>query len=168
MNSAVHVYLVLLVLGLLLLGAEIYLPGGILGIVGAGCLIGAVVVGFKAFGAQWGFLSLFGVVLLTGVGIAFWIRFFPKTGIGKRLELKKNGRDFKSHPDYRALAGKTGLAASVLRPAGIALIDGHRVDVITDGEWIEKDTPIVVTRVEGLRVEVRRAQPANPPEGSHA
>ncbi len=165
MSTSLQTYVILLLLGILLLGAEIFLPGGILGVLGAVSLVTAGIVGFWAFGPQWGFVSLLAIVILTGIGIAFWIRFFPRTGVGRRLELKRDGHDFKSHPDYRNLLGKSGVAASVLRPSGIAIIDGKRVDVVADGDWIEKDSLIVVTRVEGLKIEVRRADSAQPPTG---
>jgi membrane-bound serine protease (ClpP class) len=58
--------------------------------------------------------------------------------------------------DHRWL-GRTGTALSPLRPAGIADIDGARVDVVSDGDFIEAGTPILVTRVDGNRIVVRRS-----------
>jgi membrane-bound serine protease (ClpP class) len=52
--------------------------------------------------------------------------------------------------------GRTGKALSPLRPAGIADIDGSRVDVVSDGAFIEAAAPIEVTRVDGNRIVVRR------------
>ncbi len=54
--------------------------------------------------------------------------------------------------DYGGLRGRTGTAVSFLRPAGIASIDGRRVDVLTEGEFIPQGTPVRVVRVEGARV----------------
>ncbi|HEY5424959.1 MAG TPA: NfeD family protein, partial [Candidatus Tumulicola sp.] len=51
-----------------------------------------------------------------------------------------------------SLHGLTGTAASYLRPAGIAAIEGRRVDVLTEGEFIPQGTPIRVVRVEGSRI----------------
>jgi membrane-bound ClpP family serine protease len=42
-----------------------------------------------------------------------------------------------------------------LRPAGIAEIDGERIDVISDGEFINPGENIVVTRIDGNRIVVR-------------
>ena len=50
--------------------------------------------------------------------------------------------------------GERGLTLSVLRPAGLVEIDGRRVDVVTDGEWVEPGVAVVVTEVEGNRVVV--------------
>ena len=44
---------------------------------------------------------------------------------------------------------------SYVRPAGIAEIDGERIDVISDGEFINPGENIVVTRIDGNRIVVR-------------
>ncbi len=54
--------------------------------------------------------------------------------------------------------GKTGLATTFLRPAGTALIEGVRMDVVTSGDFIEKDTEIVIVRVDGNRIVVEKKQ----------
>ena len=56
----------------------------------------------------------------------------------------------------RRWLGRTGTALSPLRPAGIAEIDGARVDVVSDGGFIDAGTTIEVTRVDGNRVVVQR------------
>ena len=55
------------------------------------------------------------------------------------------------------LIGRSGTAASELRPAGIAESAGERVDVTTEGDWVKSGTPVVVVRAEGMRVVVRPA-----------
>jgi membrane-bound serine protease (ClpP class) len=52
--------------------------------------------------------------------------------------------------------GRVGRATTPLRPAGIAEIDGERIDVVSEGEMIEAGTTIVVSRVDGNRIVVRR------------
>jgi membrane-bound serine protease (ClpP class) len=47
-----------------------------------------------------------------------------------------------------------GIAVTDLRPAGMAQINSQRVDVVTDGEYIEADTPVIVTGVAGNRIVV--------------
>jgi hypothetical protein len=47
------------------------------------------------------------------------------------------------------------VAATDLRPAGTALIGRERVDVVTEGPWIEVNTPIQVVRAESYRHVVR-------------
>jgi membrane-bound serine protease (ClpP class) len=67
------------------------------------------------------------------------------------------GEGFASTPETDlAWFGKRGTAASSLRPAGIAEIEGERVDVVSDGEFIEPGEPITVVRIDGNRIVVRR------------
>ena len=61
---------------------------------------------------------------------------------------------FYAMEDYAALMGKTGTSVTVLRPSGIALIGGERVDVVTHGEFIDKDAPLRVVEIEGGRIVV--------------
>jgi len=69
--------------------------------------------------------------------------------------LDRDARDWKSSDvTQQGLEGKEGVAHSTLRPAGTALIDGVRVDVVTRGEMIEAKTRIRVIAVEGNRVVV--------------
>ena len=88
------------------------------------------------------------------------LRFLPRLPFGRQLILETGlaaGEGYASAPesDNRWL-GKNGTAFSPLRPAGIAVIDGERVDVVSDGEFIDAGMPIVVTRVDGNRIVVRR------------
>jgi membrane-bound serine protease (ClpP class) len=57
--------------------------------------------------------------------------------------------------DRPELLNKTGQALTLLRPSGMAMIDGKRVDVVTEGPPVEQGTPIKVVAIEGLRVVVR-------------
>ncbi len=59
--------------------------------------------------------------------------------------------------DYSRLLGQTGVAATDLRPAGKADIDGELLDVITEADLIDKGTPVVVIDTQATRVVVRRA-----------
>ncbi|MFO7779186.1 MAG: NfeD family protein [Nitriliruptoraceae bacterium] len=56
-----------------------------------------------------------------------------------------------------ALVGRQGVALSDLRPAGVARIDGHRIDVVSDGEWLAAGDPVTVVSDEGYRRVVQRA-----------
>ena len=47
-------------------------------------------------------------------------------------------------------------SVTTLRPAGIAKINGNLVDVVTEGDFIDAGSPIVVLRVVGGRNIVRK------------
>jgi len=71
-------------------------------------------------------------------------------------ELSAGGGYASAPQRERNWLGRVGQTTSALRPAGIAEIDGERVDVVSDGEMIEAGTTIVVSRVDGNRIVVRR------------
>jgi membrane-bound serine protease (ClpP class) len=92
-------------------------------------------------------------LVLTVICFTLVVRNLPQNAWAHRLALASaQGPEFVTSGDYSDLRGKIGTAASFLRPAGIAAIDGCRIDVLTKGEFISQGTPIRVVRVEGSRV----------------
>jgi len=148
-------YLTLLVCGLFLIGIEIFVPGGVLGIFGASALIGAAVVGFTIFPLWLGWLSVFIILALTGLAVFVWMKYLPQSPIGKALSLSQKINK-KDQDDSLWTPGMTGTAQSELRPAGKATIEGQHADVIADdGAWIGHDAAIEIVRVSGNRIYVK-------------
>jgi membrane-bound serine protease (ClpP class) len=52
--------------------------------------------------------------------------------------------------------GKEGVAESMLRPAGVVAIEGRRYQVQTEGDFVPPQTKVVVHRVEGSTIVVKR------------
>ena len=158
MNSTPLLYVLLLLVGLFLIGAEIYLPGGVVGLLGALALVGAAVVGLQ-FNAPWNLVSVLLIVLLSAVCIWLWIRFFPRSKMGRKLTLEADGSAFKAVENSGALVGVEGEALSDLRPAGLAQLGGHRVDVVAESSWIAAGAQVRVIEVAGNRIVVRQTAP---------
>jgi membrane-bound serine protease (ClpP class) len=99
-------------------------------------------------------------LLIALIASLVMLRFLPRLPFGRRLILETGlpaGQGYASAPEAdRNWLGKSGTALSPLRPAGIARIENQRVDVVSDGEFIDSGAPIVVTRVDGNRIVVRR------------
>ncbi len=148
--------------GLLLVLIEVFVPsGGVLGLLAALALIASMVLAFME-DFTLGLSLLSATAVLVPVIVTYGLRVFPKTPIGRKL----TARGF-SFEDGRAvdrrdaeLLSLTGVVEADLRPAGMARIDGRRVDVVSRGEPIERGAPIVVVEVSGNRVIVAR-DPAN-------
>ncbi|WNM60006.1 NfeD family protein [Candidatus Nitrospira allomarina] len=157
-------------LGLILVGLEIFvIPGfGIAGILGIMALMGGLGLSLIGTGATWDFmLSALGQVafsiLVAILATLLLLRYFPRLPFGRRLILETNlqaQEGYESSPaeDHRWL-GKQGVAVSDLRPSGIARFDRERVDVVSDGTFIDAGQPLEVVRIDGNRVVVRLAQP---------
>ena len=157
----------LVALGLLLLALEIFvLPGfGVAGVLGILALLAGLGLSLVGAGAQWeALIGALGRVLLSVllalVGAALLIRFLPRIPGGRALVLEtalSASEGFASAPEEdRVWLGRQGTAATPLRPAGIADIGGKRIDVVSDGDFIAQGEPIVVVRVDGNRIVVRR------------
>lgn len=144
----------LLLVGAILLLAETVLPGMIAGILGVLCLIGGVMVGYQEFGAATGNWILLGTLAGLAVGFAVWIKYFPDSRLGQLYASKGVVGDIGT--ERPELIGKSGIAHTALRPAGVAIIGGQRVDVVTEGMMIEQGEAVQVIAVEGLRVVVRK------------
>ena len=144
----------LLALGILLLLIEIVVPGGVIGVIGILLIISGVVLG--AMENAWlGLGLLSGVVVFGFFAFLAWVKFFPKTPVGKKMFLDKDAKDWQSYEDSnKKLIGLTGISHTDLRPSGLVIIDGKRIDVITEGELIDKGESVKVTKVEGNRIVV--------------
>jgi membrane-bound serine protease (ClpP class) len=149
--------LALVLLGILLLLAEIVLPGGIFGIIGALCVAAGVIMSFGQ-SVTLGLQMTAATVAFGIVGLWAWCKYFPDSRVGKQMFLQKSAEDWHGYDESNdSLLGCRGVAHSDLRPAGLALINNQRVDVVSDGQMIAKGAPIVVLEVEGNRVVVAPA-----------
>ncbi len=158
----IGIYVSLIIIGVLLVAVEIFLiPGfGFAGLAGLILMLSGVYLAADTF-AQ-GALYLIIAFLATGLIIYVGV----KTGRVKRLwgkiflgeEQSTDAGYVAPKADYIKYLGKTGNALTLLRPAGSAIIDGERVDVVSEGSYIERNATIKVIAVEGTRIIVRKEE----------
>jgi membrane-bound serine protease (ClpP class) len=164
--------LLLLAAGVGLLGVELFvLPGfGVTGFLGIAAILSGLTLTLLGGGATyeailWAAFRVVGSTLAAGVAALVAFRYLPRLPVGRRLVLETAlpaRVGYASPPETdQAWLGTQGVAATTLRPAGLARIAGARVDVVTDGEYVEVGEPVEVVRVDGNRIVVRRA-PAAP------
>ena len=156
----------LFVVGFLLIAAEVFLPGLILGTIGFLCLVASVVLVYVQYGTAAGLTATFVVGGLSLVGFVVWLFVFPHTFIGRRLMLRTRQPADHTAEEHRTLVGETGEALTPLRPAGTARIGGKRVDVTAVGEFLESGAAIIVVAADGMRVAVRRKDVEPAPEAA--
>ncbi|HUT63872.1 MAG TPA: NfeD family protein [Anaerolineae bacterium] len=159
--------LLLFTAGIVLLILELFvLPGfGIAGVSGIGLilvslylsLVGRIplVDDFTRAAYTLGLAFVIGVA-----GIVILLRVLPRTPLYKKLILatvENTKQGFTSAETFADIVGAHGIALSDLHPAGKAEINGRRLDVVTEGGFIEKETPVVVTEVHGSKIVVREA-----------
>lgn len=145
----------LMTAGFILLVIELFLVPGF-SVPGIG---GLLFIGYGIFRAslEYGFTGA-SIAFVLGAGVTIVL---IRTALHSRV-IRVFGLEYSHHnPPATAfrtsLPGKTGRALTTLRPAGAAMIDGERVDVVTDGEFLPADTEIRVLAVEGMRVVVAAA-----------
>lgn len=167
--------LLLMLVGVALIALEIFVvPGfGVPGVLGFAALSGAMITSLLGAGASSQAMLLAGsrAAISTALAVIAAIalfRFLPVLPGGKKLVLStalSGGGHAESEPDTLT-TGVVGRSVSPLRPAGIALLAGRRVDVVSEGEFIEQDRPIEVVRDDGHRVVVKRHRQPPPQETS--
>ena len=148
---------ILFVLGLALLFVEAFLPGfGVAG--GTGLLlliVGIVLTAESAFEA----IVMIVILLLLVAAVLFIILRSAKRGRLSRILVLRSSANresgFSATEDYSAMVGKEGVALTTLRPAGTAEFDGQRLDVVSEGAFIEKGEKVRITRSEGRRIIVQ-------------
>ncbi len=174
--------IVLLVVGLVLLGFEIFvLPGfGIAGVLGVLLILIAFVASFvpaepgapplswPTLEATWaairtGIIVMASSIVIAVIGIGLLVRFLPGMAIGRGLVLENVGDPEElAVPDPAGdlvRVGDRGVVTGDLRPGGQARFGDYVIDVTTQGEYVEAGSTIEVLRREGTRIIVRPVSP---------
>ena len=157
-GSWLEVLLFILGMGLLIL--EVFIPGfGLFGIAGILSMLASFyfVLGGNVSALNWLAVSIVAALTI----FALLIKYLPSNPAWNLFVLKnkqENSEGYSVTPDMTQYAGKAGVALTTLRPAGIALIEGVRIDVVTFGDYIDSGTNIVVVRVEGSKIFVKKQQ----------
>jgi membrane-bound serine protease (ClpP class) len=158
--------ILLFIIGLGLLLAEIFIiPGfGVAGISGIILIFASIflsLLGNKPFidmeVVSLAIIQVSGAILFALIGIFILAKYLPKSKAFNKLVLshsEKSEQGFVSYPSEKELLGKEGIAFTTLRPGGTAEIDGKRIDVVANSEYIDKGVRIKVLRVEGVKVVV--------------
>lgn len=148
----------LFAVGLILLFIEVFLlPGfGITGIGGLALILLSIFLAFDNFSAGLAAISI--SLFISTIFILYGLKKLPRSKLWNKLSLSTSLTSEQGYLPRQArtdLLGRTGRTVTALRPSGTAEIDGERVDVVSEGTWIDADRPIIVTKVEGLRIVVR-------------
>lgn len=154
----------LLVASLVFVGLEVTVPsGGLLSLLAGGSAIASVVFFFRV-STTWGVIGLLAVLILLPTAIAFAFKVWPHTPMGRRMILDVDEEIVEKHSAEReesrqlaqALIGARGSAVTDLRPVGVVLIEGERIDALAEGGVIPAGSIVRVTSAEGSQVKVRR------------
>ena len=151
--------LIIFIVGMILIAVEMFFPGfGIAG--GLGILLLFVGVVMTAKTVAQGFIMGAVILVILAVMLTVLLRSASKGRLSRSIVLKDRtdtASGFSGTEDLHTLVGRRGAALTVLRPAGIADIDGVRLDVVTQGEFLNAGASVEVIEVEGNHIVVRAA-----------
>lgn len=146
-----------LVIGLLLVFLEFYLPGWILGILGAFTLLASLIL----FGVQYQSLVL--SILYIGVIIALLICIIKyamwqikHASPNRSIYLKSDQEGFTASSYSQATIGKIGIVDSDLKPGGHIIVDGKKHQAISLSGYISKGEQVIVVGGEGESLKVKQ------------
>jgi len=158
-STGLSIFVLLLFIGgMSLIGLEMFIPGGIVGTVGIITVIYAIIYINKST-YHIAFILVISLILAT---IQFYVNrnvFHKRLTLLNRLVLNDS---ISTEDGYVAsesrleLIGKKLQAYTDLRPAGVAVLGNEKLDVVTDGDFIEKGNEIEIIRVEGMRIVVKK------------
>ena len=146
--------ILLVAVGITLISMEIIIPGGILGAIGAVCVLSGCVVSFSQFGSGGGLISTAIIFALTGIVIWLEFKIFAKTALGKRTFLTKSVDAVSSayDEDAKELIGMAAEAMTTLSPSGYITIEGKRYEAFCQSGHIESGTALKVVGADSFRL----------------
>lgn len=152
---------ILLAAGIVALGFEVFVvPGfGIAGVVAILCIGAAIFLSLIGNIPTWPDFArassiLAGAIMLIGLGVAAIVRFLPRSerlhGVFLTATMDRE-TGFIAAPTRSDLVGSTGETLTDLRPSGVAMINGERMDVVSEGGFVPQGARIRVVRSEAYR-----------------
>lgn len=148
--------LVLFTLGVGLIVLEFFVPGGIVGGIGAISIVAALYLSAYNI-VHLSYSILIALIVTIGAAIFLYRRIGLEKGLFRHIILNDKETPERGYTasDHRVdLIGKIGLAITPLRPSGTAVVDDERIDVVTEGGFIQQQSEVKIISVAGARVVV--------------
>lgn len=143
--------------GLILIFLEFYLPGGILGILGALVLLGSVFVFYYEYNSPLMtivYIAALAVFLGCVIKYALWA--IPKAPPSRSVYLQGDQEGYVASTYDKSAIGKIGTVVSDLKPGGHILIEGKKHQAISISGYIAKGEQIIVVGGEGESLTVKK------------
>lgn len=149
----------LFALGLVLLFFEVFIPGGVLGGIGALLMFAGSGLAFARFGLEAGALASLLALVLIGAMLYVELFLLPKTAVGRKLFLDRTIAERSQPPPALAaeVVGQTGEALTTLAPTGFVSVGGRKYEAASQSGLLPKGTAVKVVRVETFRLIVTKS-----------
>lgn len=154
--SAKTLVIVLQLAGVAVIIAEIILPsGGLLSVMAMGLFGYSLYLVFAEVSTSMGMTLVIADIILIPVLVIVGLKLLARSPVTLHTQLSKENGVSSQAPELENYLGKEGKALTDLHPAGTALIDGKRLDVVSRGEYVERDSALLVIAVTGNQIIVR-------------
>lgn len=146
--------ILLFIIGILCIVAEVIVPGGILGGVGALFMFGGCVLAFTRYDVGGGLIAVGAALLITIIALTLEFKLLPKTKLGRRAFLEKeiSGSSSIYGVETRELVGKAAEALTLLSPSGYVRIDGKRYEAFSQSGQIDAGSELRVVGSDNFRL----------------
>ncbi|UFU01388.1 nodulation protein NfeD [Radiobacillus kanasensis] len=152
--------IVFVIIGIVLMVAELFVPGGILGVLGIASIVGALFMS----SADIGHMAM-SIAIAILISIVVFAVLFKRIGLEKGFfrhiilrDATTSEKGYVSTVSRLDLIGLQGVSLTPLRPSGTGLFDGERLDVVTEGGYVKEQSNIRVVKTEGARIIVREVE----------
>ncbi len=148
--------IILQIIGVVVVISEIILPSaGVLSLIAAGLFCYSLYLVFTTVSTFAGSIFLAVDMIILPVVVIYGLKLLARSPATLKKTLSREDGVLSQAPDLENWLGRSGVAATNLRPAGSALIDGRRLDVVSRGEYVDKDSEIIVIKVTGNQIIVK-------------
>ncbi len=155
---------VCLIIGLVLLMAEVFVPsGGLIGLLAVGFLLVSLWLTFS-ISTTLGLKFMLVLGLLMPLALVLAVQIWPRTPMGRWIILKPpEPEELEPAPGpshggrLEHLIGQYGRSLSPLRPSGVVDFDGRRVDGMSEGGMIPSGVLVKAVQVRSGQLVVRMA-----------
>ncbi|KEK12170.1 membrane protein [Lysinibacillus sphaericus] len=152
--------LLLLIIGLALVVAEFFVPGGIVGILGGVLIILSLLLAGANIMQM--IIAILIALVIAIIGMVILMKFFgKKLHVLNRLVLMDattTEEGYVSNVNRTELLGKVGTTLTPLRPSGTMVLGSERVDVVSEGGYVDANKHVEIIKVEGSRIVVRQTE----------
>jgi membrane-bound serine protease (ClpP class) len=150
----------LVMLALLLIVAEVFIPsGGMISLVAAAVAIAGIVCLFKV-DWRWGLAGSGTLLVLGPAAFFFALQLMPSTKVGRRIlfgesEVEKPVLPPDTRTEFEALIGMEGVALTDLHPVGVIRVKDQRLDALAEVSYVKAGQTVKIVSVEGTSIKVR-------------
>jgi membrane-bound ClpP family serine protease len=150
--------LVLFLGGIVLLTAEVIVPGGILGVIGGILLLGGVIVAFADYGVTGGATAAGAAVLLVAIAVYLELVLLPRSRFARKLSMSATvgGTSQPQIADRAKVIGRHVIAVTALAPTGYVELEGRRYEAFARHGMTRIGEELEVIDVDNFRLIVSK------------